>query len=93
MASTERVVVLRAGPSVVHDGSTVNATVRVDVETGNGRERVYRGTSLSKAMDAAIEELENGGFATVRDREYFSRFWSADRVTDVARRLREAAYR
>ncbi|QDX41739.1 hypothetical protein [Salarchaeum sp. JOR-1] len=98
-ADETRVVVLRPGSTVVRDGATVDATVRVDIETGTERTSVYRGTSLADATDAAVEALDDldalgdGGLVTVRRREYFRQYWSANRVADVTRRLRAAAYK
>lgn len=87
----QRVVILRPGPSVVYDGSTVHATVCVELRTDDVTP-LYAGTALSTAVDAACEELEAGDVTTIRDRAYFQRFWSSRRLTSAEESLRDAVY-
>lgn len=86
-----RVVVLRPGSRVVYDGTTVHATVRVELRTDDVTP-LYAGTTLSAAVDAACEELEAGDVTTIRDRGYFQRFWSPRRLASAEESLRDAVY-
>lgn len=91
--SESGVVAVRPGPSVVHDGTTVHASVRVERRTDDDVTLVYCGTSLVDAVDAAVEELGSDSVASLEDRAYFRRFWPEGRIADVERELRRATYR
>lgn len=87
----QRVVVLRPGPSVVYDGSTVHATVCAELRTDDVTP-LYAGTDLSAAVDEACEALEAGDVTTIRDRAYFRRFWSPGRLASAEESLRDTVY-
>lgn len=82
-----------AGIAVVHDGARRWTPIVVQVHDAENRRVVYSGTSFPDAADAAVDAVREWrpNDVRVRDPDYFERYWSADALDRLRRRLDEAS--